>query len=370
MRRVVISTIGTSLLTNQLDQQNDRQLLSKAANFTLGQTPPEVKDIIEKLKMKANDKLQQGVKEIRRASAELNGIYGLYQEQLEQGKQDIHFLIATDTAQGQATANVVQTFLQTQGLNVNIYTPPGLSTASTESFSLGIDSLLEWLDECITGYENSEYKICFNLVGSFKSLQGYLNTIGMFYADEIIYIFEGSTELITIPRLPIEIKNSKIQPYAVEFALMAQGNTVHRSKLTGVPETLIFTVDDEVILSNWGKLVWNRCKEQLLSKDLLEFPKLQYDPSFRNDYKSEKNINERVKLQETLAKVSHLYLQSNGNTSVLKNDGGLLYEDYVGKNKSIGHFRINQGLRVSCKASEGHLSLRHYGAHDYVNNNP
>ncbi len=370
MRKLVISTIGTSLLTNQIDQLNDRQLLSTTANLTPTETPQDVKDIIEKLKMKANDKLQQGVKEIRRASAELNGIYGLYQENLEQGKQDFHYLIATDTSQGQATANVVKAFLQHQGLTVDIYTPSGLSTASTESFSHGIDDLLEWMDNIIPNYEKSGYQVCFNLVGSFKSLQGYLNTIGMFYANEIIYIFEGSTELITIPKLPIVLDNSVIKPFAVEFALMAQGAEVNRSKLSGVPETLIFVVDDEVTLRNWGKLIWNRCKEQLLCEELLPFPKLQYAPSFIKDYESVRNKDERVKLQETLAKVSHLFLKSNSDKCVLKDDGGLLYEDYVGNNKGIGHFRINQGLRVSCVVSEGNLILRHYGNHDYVNDRP
>ncbi|HEY9872603.1 MAG TPA: putative CRISPR-associated protein [Candidatus Obscuribacterales bacterium] len=369
MLRLLISTIGTSLLTNQIDQQSDRQLLNKTANLTPETIPTEAGNIIEKLKSKASEKLKQGVKEIRRASAELNGIYGLYQEQLEQGRQDMHFLIATDTAQGQATANVVKSFLQTQGLTVDTYTPSGLSTASTESFSHGIDKLLEWIDDTIPNYEESGYKVCFNLVGSFKSLQGYLNTIGMFYADEIIYIFEGSSEVITIPRLPISLDNSVIQPYVVEFALMAQGAEVNRSKLPGVPETLIFAVDDEVTLRNWGRLIWNRSKEQLLSKDLLAFPQIRYEPSFVRDYERVRSNSERVKLQEILAKVAHLLIKNNGDTGALKGDGGVLYEVY--KNKGgIGHFRVTQGLRVSCVVSDEGLLLRHYGAHDYVNDNP
>lgn len=313
MRRVVISTIGTSLLTNQIEkEEKDWSFrLRQTANLTANKNYKDYKDvweIIQTLESRAKEKLKGEVNQIRAASAEINGIYGLYQEQLEQGKQDMHFLIATDTAQGQGTANVVS-FLQQKGLVAEIYTPEGLSTASTESFSHGIDEILKWVDETIPSYGSSGYKICFNLVGSFKSLQGYLNTIGMFYADEIIYIFEGSSELIIIPRLPITLDDSVIEPiikpYVVEFALMAQGAEINRSKLAGVPETLIFALDDEITLRNWGRLIWNRCKDKLLCGELLS-PKLKYEATFIKDYESNKNNTERVKLQETLAKISHL----------------------------------------------------------------
>jgi putative CRISPR-associated protein (TIGR02619 family) len=207
MRRVVISTVGTSLLTNQINRSNLEEKdwysqLRDTANSTLEKTPKNVLKIIETLKVRAIKKLEQSsTAQIRSASAELNGIYGLYQEQLELSRQDMHWLVATDTAQGKETAEIVESFLQTRGITVQIYTPKGLSTTTTRCFSDGIDELLTQLDPMTSGYE----RVCFNLVGGFKSLQAYLNTIGMFYADEIIYIFEGfNSEVITIPRLPIK----------------------------------------------------------------------------------------------------------------------------------------------------------------------
>lgn len=375
MRKLVISTVGTSLITNQLQKEEKEwnSRLRQIANLSASKTYEEHQDVwqmLEILQNRAKAKLTGEISQIRATSAELNGIYGLYQEQLEQGKQDIHFLIATDTAQGQSTANAIKSFLQSQELVVDIFTPQGLSTASTESFASGIDQLLEWMETTIPDYQNSGYKVCFNLVGSFKSLQGYLNTIGMFYADEIIYIFEGSSEIITIPRLPItldeKIVQSIIKPYVVEFALMAQGRESDRAQLANIPETLIYVLDNEVTLSNWGKLIWNRCKEQLLSDNLLDFPKLRYEPSFIKDYENIRNKAERVKLQETLAYVSHLLLKSNGNTAMLKQDGGLQY-GVLKNTDNVGHFRVTLGLRISCKVVEGNLVLRKYGEHDYGN---
>lgn len=375
MRRVVISTVGISLLTNQSESKAERDSLYNEANCKDNKISPEVKALIIKLKEKAIAKLNGEVEAIRKASAELNGIYGLYQERLEQGSGDMHWLIATDTAQGKETAKIVESFLQSKGLTAQVYIPKGFSTASTGCFSDGIDELLTQLETMTDGYD----KVCFNLVGGFKSLQAYLNTIGMFYANEIIYIFEGgSSEVITIPRLPIKIDESVIEPYKVQFALMAADAEVKLSQLTNIQEALIYKVDDEVTLSNWGKLVWNQSKRELLSQDLLEFPCLFYENTFIKDYqKNNVNAQRKLELQEVLAEVSGSMLKFNRDTTrfdtrlhFTRYEGGKQCEGGIKKNQ-IDHFYIkNTGWRVSCITKNGKLHLRHYGEHDYVNDKP
>ena len=368
MHRLVISTVGTSLLTNQIDREfedNWAVRLRDTANYSseeIEKHHKDVSDIITTLKVRAEDKLNSEVEEIREASAELNGIYALYKNQLNQGSQDIHWLIASDTAQDKVTAKMLEEFLHQQSLSVNIFTPKGFSARNTEVFTNGIDELLEWIDDIVPGYRDSGYQICFNLVGGFKAIQGFANTIGMFYADEIIYIFEGNQDFITIPRLPIQVDKSVIKP--VQFALMAAGAWVALSELKDVPETLIFKVDETATLTTWGRLIWNRSKEDLLSGDLLQFPKLKYEPSFRKDYDNITEKNERVKLQETLAQVSYKLQESNGDTSVLVNTG-LKYDPYEGT-KGVDHFRVTLSLRVSCKVIGNDLSLRYYGTHNHV----
>ncbi|MCA1991602.1 MAG: putative CRISPR-associated protein [Coleofasciculus sp. S288] len=368
MNRLVISTVGTSLLTNQIDrefEENWANRLRDTANLSQGEIAKhheDVSSIIISLQERAADKLNGKIEDIREASAELNGIYGLYKEQLNQGDRDIHWLIVSDTAQDQVTAKMLEEFLRQQGLNVDVYTPPGFSARSTEAFTNGIDELLNWIDETVPGYKDSGYQICFNLVGGFKAIQGCANTIGMFYADEIIYIFEGSRDIITIPRLPIKVDISVIKP--VQFALMAAGAWVAVSELKNVPETLIFKVDDTATLTTWGRLIWNRSKEDLLSGDLLQFPKLKYESSFKRDYDNITEKNERVKLQETLAQVSYKLQESNGDTSVLANTG-LKYDPYEGT-KGVDHFRVTLSLRISCKVIGNDLSLRYYGTHNHV----
>ncbi|MGI0485035.1 hypothetical protein ACN4EK_06335 [Pantanalinema rosaneae CENA516] len=373
MQKIVLSTVGTSLLTQQIDRGNPDEKdwypkLRDSANLRLEETPEEIRDIIATLQARAIHKLEKGsIKQIRAASAELNGIYGIYDERLEQGKTDMHWLISTDTAQGIATASIVQEFLTNHRITTQTFTPSGLSTSSTQAFTEGIDELLSWLDSAIKGYDHT----CFNLVGGFKALQGYLNTIGMFYANELVYIFEGAnSEVIKIPRLPIVINSNIFQDYVASFALMAAGAWLPISEdLKKLPESLFLFAENECALSNWGRLTWNQVKTGFLSNDLLPLPRLQYQKSFHKDYENISDISQRVKLQEVLAKVSYLFSKSNGDTGALKDDAGVLYEVYTNKN-GIAHFRVTQGIRVSCVAEDGQLVLRRYGTEPEVNRNP
>jgi hypothetical protein len=105
-----------------------------------------------------------------------------------------------------------------------------------------------------------------------------------------------------------------------------------------------------------------------LTEDLLELPHLSYLDNFRRDYQGCRNPNERIKLQETLTKVSSLLAKSQGDISSLKADGGLQYEKYT--NLDLGHFRVTQGLRVSCHVENKQLILHRYGKEPEVNTHP
>lgn len=381
MSRLVISTVGTSLLTNQIDDEFDsawNEQLQKYANLThdeVNQSHPELANKIAELQESAEQVLATGnTSKIREASAELNGIYGLYEEDLSQGQEDTHWLITTDTEQGRITAEIVKSFLVDKGIiKTNIYPDPGsgLSTANTNKFSKGIAQLIPWIQQVTEGYKNQS-KICFNLVGGFKAIQGYMNTIGMFYAHEIIYVFEGSNKLIKIPRLPIEVNKSEVDPYKVPLAMMDFDRTVLTSweETKKVPLDWVLVVESEMTLSTWGQLIWNQCKEHFLSQDKpLKFPKIDYTHSFIDDYKS-KPSDEKVILQENLARAALLLNNHTDGISAMKQDGIFRLRRYQGKHKDIDHFDLPKARRVSCLAKDGQLYLRHYGEHDYVNDNP
>ncbi|WP_414575489.1 putative CRISPR-associated protein [Anabaena sp. CCY 9402-a] len=380
MYRFVVSTVGTSLLSNQIrpkDPKSWKGLLNKTANWTeerIKRHEPEVINILLDLKNRAEEKLNSGnILEIKEASAELNGIYSLYKDNVENGKLDTHWLITTETYQGQSTAKIIKDFLHKKVNFIEIYTPDQLSTEDTANFKQGIDDLINWLSKRHEESQKDGYSIYFNLVGGFKAIQGCMNTIGMFYADKIIYVFEGeSSKLITIPRLPITVDSERVKKHKVTLALLNAGASFSPKQIEDekIEESLFTEIDGKVTISNWGLLIWNECKINLLSEDLLIFPKLHYEDNFRGDYNRIRDKKEKLQLQEDLAKVSNLLNQSNGNTSVLKEHTGFRYDKYTNRNDDVAHFRVTQGLRISCISISGILRLRRYGKEPEVNKNP
>lgn len=376
-KRFILSTVGISIFLNALGPGEDdwRGQLNRVANHD--RLPDDIEHRVDELANRVQDILRDDdVQRHRRLSAELNGLYGIYQDKLSAGNADMHFLIATDTALGRKAADVLCTFLREKGLRVDIYVPDHLSTADPSAFSGGMKALIHWCENTIPTYRERGYRVIFNLTAAFKSLQSYLNIVGMFYADEIVYIFETSPQLVTIPRLPIQIDIGSLREHRVELAMMAQGHLFPREQVSDIPEALLETIEIEgemyAGLSNWGTLVWNRVHLELLGGELLPFPRLQYTDTFRRDFK-QASPKERAELQEVLAKVSGMLEDSRGDTASLKRDGGLQYDVYTGRTtkdgRPIGHFRVSQSRRVSCTSEEGALRLRRYGEHS-INENP
>ena len=374
--RFVLSTVGTSILTNLIDNKNlDESVwqntLRDSANLKQDELKPEMETAINTLAARAFDKLMEDdATTNRRISAELNGIYGIYGGYLPENNSDEHYLICTDTAQGQKTGELIRDFLEDKGFKANIFTPHRLSTQGPEFFTTGTKELIKWLEDSVPWRRDRGYRVIFNLVGGFKSLQGYMNTFGAFYADEVIYIFEAPTaDLIKIPRLPIQIDTAVIENHRVQVALMDAGKLYPIEKLAGISETLLEFVEDNGVsyagLSEWGQLIWNRTKLDLLTKELLDFPRLEYEHSFRNDFKNQNNVQARLKLQETLAKVAYLLEESDGNRAPLMRDGGLQFEQFTNI-EGIYKFRIDRAIRVSCSVSDDGLILRRYGHKNYV----
>lgn len=372
--RFVLSTVGISILLQMAEDREQQDLLNRVSNDK-NIIDPSLLEIVKNLSEKAKEVLQKGnIKSHRNLSAELNGLYGLYGDDLSKDSVDVHWLIATDTTLGRYTANVVKEFLESKSFTqVQVYPPENLSTVSSHQFVQGMQHLMKWCEETIPGYKERGYQVIFNLTGGFKSLQGYLNIVGMFYADEIVYIFERSAELLRIPHLPIQIDPTPIQNYATQLAMMEHGHMFPVDELSGLPDGMLDIDKGDAIISDWGLLVWNRLRSDIFQKALLPFPRLVYLPEFHRFFERA-DRQERVKLQESLAKIAYLLEGSGGNTAKLKGDGGVLYENYQHQQdpqgKPIGHFRVSLGLRVSCTAKDGKLYLRKFGKEPDVNRNP
>ncbi|MEA5573543.1 putative CRISPR-associated protein [Calothrix sp. UHCC 0171] len=377
MQRLVITTVGTSLLTNQIDREcenSDYDRLLETANYSDEEVLlyEDVVEIMGELKVRAETKLKGNIDDIRKACAELNGIYGLYNNDLKDAYSDYHLLIHTDTAQGRDCAKILMKFLTDKEIkNIEILCSENFSTASNDNFLIGISQLIPILKNKIT-QDYKGYTICFNLVGGFKAMQGYFNTIGMLYADEIIYIFEESTEILTIPKLPVQIDISQVEAHEVALAVMDVGKVpISWQVANQVPKDWVTRTGTELTLSIWGKLIWNECKDKLLSKDkLLNFPKfvskLNYQKDYlQKDYENTTDTRIRIRLQEKLARAAYLLLKYRDGIAALKDDDILRLRKYEGV--EIEHINITKKeLRLSCEVINNDLYLRYFGTHEHI----
>jgi putative CRISPR-associated protein (TIGR02619 family) len=298
---ITISTCGTSILTNGVEQKISN-ILRMNTNLKENEINSDDKAVIDKIiELKKNILLNSNIQQARNISAEINGLFGICNEDLNVLKSNgsFHYLICTDTYQGKSCANIIKEYLQKCGINCIVLTISDLRADNTSNAHNGLSELTRRINE-ITEKPNG--KIIFNLVGGFKLLQGFMQTLGMFYADEIFYLFEGKKEPIKIPKLLVKFDYSDIiieSLRRISFELEPlQGADLGVLILDGAP----------IILSEWGELVWPQVKKSyyLKLRDPL-LPTVSYSDGFKRDFDKLSN-NDKVELHEHIDYVSkHLF---------------------------------------------------------------
>ncbi|MCA9530201.1 MAG: putative CRISPR-associated protein [Myxococcales bacterium] len=266
-RLLLLSTCGTSLLTNRVDDEARRWLTNIANEATL--------DAEDAARLEAHTReraaaLAKAPAEERRAlSAELNGIAAALERWPSRRVQ--HVLVHTDTAVGRAAYEAVRHGLESDGAQVMPLTAPGLRTDDVGSYRAALSELTRLVETLVPGYAERGWTVVFNLTGGFKSINAYLQALGMFYADSCVFLFEGAPDLMEIPRLPVELLDKgAVGDNLTLFRRLAAGYAVTPQEAAGVPDSLLLIVDKEVTTSVWGDAVWGRTKDALLSEGLLE----------------------------------------------------------------------------------------------------
>jgi len=267
--KFVLSPCGTSLLTNGPSDEQ-RKLVNQYANMkALEAIPAPDQRSLQNRVSEIRGRLQAAsIEDAARMSAELNAIIKLYKGRFN-SPGDQHCLLCTDTWIGETTAGLVKSWLEAQGLrNVQVDRIRDLQTADLMAFQLALSDLVDWSEREIEPRRNS-YHVVFNLTGGFKAVQGFLQTLAMFYADETIYIFETATELLRIPRLPVKMDAEQIVgDNLTAFRRLANDLRVDPAVLRGIPETLLWTIDGKSSLSPWGDLVWNQTKQKFYKESV------------------------------------------------------------------------------------------------------
>ena len=294
MNTIIFSTIGTSSLTNR---NKEAGRINELSNLTENEISNEDRRFLdEQINIKRNEKENilkdiNAIEKLKNFSAELNGILSYYDIK-NLGKidnqilNDYQILLSTDTYVGKLTSELIKEILQQIGFrNICVESIDKLNTKNTENFTEGIKELRDVIyNKYVSNDGYANYKKVFNLTGGFKSVNAYLNVLGMFYADEIIYVFETKTDLIKIPKLPIKINYEELKDLYEEFLMI---NTKIEPGLSDskINKIFLFRIDNKFILNEWGEFIWEEIKDSVMKeKGLPKFDNIIYTDQVRKQF--------------------------------------------------------------------------------------
>lgn len=301
------------------------------------------------------------LKEQRKLSAELNALWAFYEDQLGGKNNDIHYLIHTDTWLGTAVAKIIAGAMEQHGLIVNLQKIDDLRTSSLEDFRNGTGSLVGFMESFLPQYRQS-HKVVFNLSGGFKSVQGVMQSMGSVYADEIVYIFEGSDQLLRIPRLPMTLDWDTIENCLTEIRRLSLCLEISEISRERTPQALLYRLGDDVELSEWGKLIFCRIKAERYPLQLQKSPstKIIYGDKFEKSLSALnpdriRQVNERI---DDLA----LFIETGKNLQRL-DFKQLKGKPYPGSTHEVDATSDVGARRIYCHYEEANLVLDAYDKH-------
>lgn len=271
----VLSPCGTSVLTN-CARDGERAVIDRYANARNEQgISPEDRAVLQHLIRRTQSELRKADEQrMTHLSAELNALFKLYRGQFDKAGKDQHWLLCTDTWLGKQTGKLIKEALEGRGLSsVQLYQPKDMQTKELLTFQSALSDLVKWCEETIEPCRE-HYCVVFNLTGGFKSIQGFLQTLATFYADEAIYVFQSGEELLRLPRLPIKLDaDDVVCGHLRVFRRLANGlSRDEPCRFDTIPETLLLCFDGNVDLSPWGDLVWKRTHKGMYRKQLWPSP--------------------------------------------------------------------------------------------------
>ena len=260
---LILTTCGTSVLTNGVPEEL-RKVIFRHANAADEAEIGSDLEVLRDYVTTRRSSLLNGASwdDLKRASAEVAGVLALGVRGVDAGARRLHHLLVhSDTWLGRQAAAIVAPLLERIGGTVELVTGAALRTRSAAEFRWGTWELLEALEGRLPDYEKDGWEIVFQLSGGFKSLNGFLQSYGMVRAHQCVYLFEGSSELVRIPRLPVRLELDRFDPaWTDAFRRIEANYAVSPNAVAAVPGTLWATLDDRVALTQWGDLMWSAAR--------------------------------------------------------------------------------------------------------------
>ena len=299
MPNLIVSTCGTSLLTNGADQDMRRLLMAQANLKEQDIDASDRRRIDDWVGERGQDLLEADDSQAARLSAELNGLLAYYRGTgagFPNDDRDLHYVLVTDTYLGRKAFECIDAWLtQRFGQQMTMLTAGGLNTSDIADFRAALADVVKQVDEMnLPEWRHRNYRVVFNLTGGFKSVNGFMQTMGMLFADECFYLFEGSRELMRVPRLPIRLDAAQAFTDNLQAVRrMANDEEQTRAKCGTLPGTMLFEVSDtSVQLSEWGRALWIAVRPAIYGESLMDplSNRLRFSDAFRRQVDAQHGI--------------------------------------------------------------------------------
>lgn len=190
--RTIITTIGTSLLTNRDDRP--------WAGWRFGQPFPDAETVQTWLSTAQPPAISAEVHTWYR----LGALKGMGTDQV--------VLIHSQTPDGKYCATQLQQFAQQLKLKTQCCPVHDLSYANAETFNRGLRQLVRVLAEVIhTSRANQDSDLVIAATGGFKAEIAMANLVGTLLGVPVCYIYQQFEQLVTIEPLPISLAPDFLQ---------------------------------------------------------------------------------------------------------------------------------------------------------------
>lgn len=185
--RTILTTVGTSLLTNSAKSLNTETPTDEQIAHYLRTTDPE------------------------KASAETNSLSRI----LQKGDQII--FLHSDTEEGARCARLLKNHYAQEGYRTEIQLVPDLKYTERRFQQRGLRSLVNILAEQIAKAQKEGKEVLINATGGFKAEIAYATLIGLLFKVPVYYIHEAFRDIIQMPATPIGWDFSLIADYEEFF---------------------------------------------------------------------------------------------------------------------------------------------------------
>lgn len=183
MRKSIIATVGTSIIGGL--NKIDHELCNKSQ-----------KEIVRILKENEN---------LRFAGAEIHSIESIIKQNIIEKCEEL-FLLISDTAQGELAGNVIAEYFKNIFGKIRIITIKGLDGSRLDVFKdEGLRNLTKVSAEIIRTKQKSGEKCIINATGGYKAQISFAGLIGQAFKVPVYYLFEGFSDVIELPSMPVTV---------------------------------------------------------------------------------------------------------------------------------------------------------------------